>query len=127
MIRLRNGNAARCSHCAPNIINLIGQQFSRLTVIARGENTARGLARWICECVCGTRTLVRGADLRNGRSKSCGCLAKEVAAGIERSKATATESDEAMTADSKKDGIPVFLQTQNTDKPARPPRAAEEK
>lgn len=35
-----------------------------------------GLSRptWLCQCDCGKQTIVRGADLNNGFTKSCGCL-----------------------------------------------------
>ena len=59
------------------MIDLTGQTFSRLTVIQRGENTSKGQARWICRCVCGNETQVFGSALRNGHSRSCGCLKDE--------------------------------------------------
>jgi hypothetical protein len=68
-------------------VNLIGQQFGRLVVTGRAENAKRGFAQWHCRCSCGNHVVVRGAQLRGGRSKSCGCLRKEVVAEIGRSQA----------------------------------------
>jgi hypothetical protein len=55
--------------------DLVGQRFGKLTVLARAGNGRRGHARWLCECDCNNRTIVRGADL--GRTRSCGCFHKE--------------------------------------------------
>lgn len=54
-----------------------GVPDSRLMVIKRVENNSRGQARWLCKCECGNEIIVEGRDLRNGHTKSCGCLQKE--------------------------------------------------
>lgn len=59
-------------------IDLTGQKFGRLTVIRRAENKGKSVC-WLCKCDCGNEVEVRSADLRNGMSKSCGCLRDEVA------------------------------------------------
>lgn len=56
----------------------IGQRFTRLVVLARGENSPAGKARWVCQCDCGNHSLVDTNSLKSGNSKSCGCLQKEV-------------------------------------------------
>lgn len=63
------------------LIDLTGQKFGRLTVVKRAENSPKGEARWQCVCDCGNEHTVCGSYLRNGKSRSCGCLNKEVAAG----------------------------------------------
>lgn len=55
------------------IKDLSGQVFGRLTVLGF-SHVERNLARWICRCECGKELIMRGASLRNGESKSCGCL-----------------------------------------------------
>lgn len=57
-------------------INLQGQHFGRLTVLGMAPRTDRRM-RWDCICECGKRVAVRGERLRNGRSKSCGCLRRD--------------------------------------------------
>ena len=57
--------------------DLTGQTFERLTVIKRTTSTERGYARWLCECQCGNTTIVRSVSLRNGHTRSCGCLQRE--------------------------------------------------
>lgn len=58
--------------------DIVGERYSRLTVIARAPNKVYGsrhqLAMWECLCDCGGKVTVSGADLRNGHTKSCGCL-----------------------------------------------------
>lgn len=59
------------------LINMVGQKYGRWTVLERGDNTSRGQAQWICRCECGTVRQVNGENLRNGVTKSCGCLNRE--------------------------------------------------
>jgi hypothetical protein len=60
-----------------NFVDLIGQVFTRLTVVSRAFNTKQGSAQWVCRCEDGNLITVRAANLRNQRIKSCGCLLKE--------------------------------------------------
>lgn len=61
----------------------IGQRFGRWTVLGdSGQRTCSGHVMWLCQCECGARKAVWGNTLRNGESKSCGCLQKEMAAEI---------------------------------------------
>ena len=65
-------------------IDLTGQKFGRLTVIKRGENYVSSSGKtvkiqWLCNCDCGTENiLVVGSQLKNGRTKSCGCISREL-------------------------------------------------
>lgn len=61
----------------PKLINLTGKRFERLTVIERAPNKGT-VTRWKCKCDCGKEIIVRAADLRTGRTRSCGCLRSEV-------------------------------------------------
>lgn len=58
--------------------DLTGQKFNRLTVKYRGESSNDGRAQWWCECDCGNPelVLVKGKNLLNGNTKSCGYLQK---------------------------------------------------
>lgn len=58
-------------------IDLTGQKFGRLTAIKRVENTKNKDTLWLCKCDCGGETITRITNLRNGNTKSCGCLNKE--------------------------------------------------
>lgn len=57
-----------------NVIDLIGQTFGQLTVIARDGSDHRGEAKWLCQCSCGSELIsVLGSNLRTGHTQSCGC------------------------------------------------------
>lgn len=60
------------------VIDLTNKQYGRLTVIKHIGKDKYNNAVWKCKCSCGNVINVRGATLRNGRAKSCGCLHKEM-------------------------------------------------
>lgn len=60
-------------------IDLTGQQFGRLTVLAEAAHRNRR-AYWQCTCICGGTVVTNGKDLRAGKVISCGCYRKEVSA-----------------------------------------------
>jgi len=58
-------------------INMIGLRFGRLLVrtevspwVTKGGQIK---LRFNCACDCGNKTVAQGADLRSGRTTSCGC------------------------------------------------------
>jgi hypothetical protein len=59
--------------------NLAGSTFERWKVIKRLDCGSSG-ANYLCQCKCGTIRKVAGKSLKNGDSKSCGCLQKELIA-----------------------------------------------
>lgn len=54
--------------------DMVGIKAGRLTVLSRVGSDARGQATWLCRCDCGEELVVRGSSLRNGNTRSCGCL-----------------------------------------------------
>lgn len=62
-----------------SLIDLTGQRFARWTVLHRGECVEEhgGAVTWRCRCACGNERDVSGVTLRNGTSRSCGCLQRE--------------------------------------------------
>ena len=64
------------------LINLSGQRFGRLVVIRQAESkiypNKRKVTNWICKCDCGNVITTRADSLRNGKTKSCGCIHHEV-------------------------------------------------
>lgn len=61
------------------IIDLTGQRFDRWLVLKKTEERAEdNRLLWFCQCDCGTKKTVDGGSLRAGKTRSCGCLTKEV-------------------------------------------------
>lgn len=59
------------------VIDMTNQRFNKLLVIKRDfEKNTNHKAYWICQCDCGNIVSIRGQDLRQGKTQSCGCLAK---------------------------------------------------
>lgn len=59
--------------------DLTGMVFERLTVLREAGKKKPGVYLWECECSCDKHThiIVEGANLRNGNTKSCGCIRRE--------------------------------------------------
>lgn len=66
--------------------DLTNQKFNKLKVLYRNGSSG-GKAVWHCLCDCGNETDVIGQYLRNGTTKSCGCLQKERTAQVGRKNA----------------------------------------
>lgn len=60
-----------------------GRRYGRWTVL---EHVTGSL--WRCRCDCGTERNVAGWSLRNGDTRSCGCLRAELMAGWARHRRT---------------------------------------
>lgn len=61
-------------------VDITGQRFYRWSVIGIASKTSDNHQKWHCICDCGAERDVLGKDLRNGKSKSCGCLSRELSA-----------------------------------------------
>ena len=61
---------------------MVGKRFGKLVVIGRAGSDHRKSILWNCQCDCGNKKTVKGVNLRNNHTKSCGCFKK----GIDRSK-----------------------------------------
>ena len=60
--------------------NLIGEKFGRLTIIRFLGKDSNKHFIWLCRCDCGVEKTIIGQLLRNGKTKSCGCLRSELSA-----------------------------------------------
>ena len=64
-----------------NPVDIQGQRFGRLVALE-----CLGVipyysdhhAKWKCRCDCGNEVIVKGGDLRKGRTRSCGGLRRDV-------------------------------------------------
>lgn len=54
--------------------DITGVRFSGLVVITYVGKDKSGNSRWLCQCDCGNEKIVLGGNLKNGHTKSCGCL-----------------------------------------------------
>lgn len=66
------------------MIDLSGQVFGLLRVIKK-DGFRSGAMQWVCECSCGTKGSYSSYSLRSGKTKSCGCLQRELLAKRNRS------------------------------------------
>ena len=84
---LKNGNTKSCG-CYRKQANSsrltkdeVGKVYGYLSVLEYDFNRDNE-AWWKCRCECGNIISVRGADLRSGNTKSCGCVKSEGEARI---------------------------------------------
>ena len=55
-----------------------GEKFGRLTIVAKqAGKSADGRTLYLCKCECGNTLLVPANRLKNGNTKSCGCLKRD--------------------------------------------------
>lgn len=58
-------------------INLIGRKYGKLIVISESMTNKKGKPlKWLCKCECGNEKIILGTSLKEGHSKSCGCIKK---------------------------------------------------
>lgn len=57
-------------------IDLSGRKYGKLTVIKKMGYKGKKIT-WLCKCDCGKEKIVLGHCLRDGITKSCGCLLHE--------------------------------------------------
>ena len=71
--RLTSGHIKSCGCQSKKLKDLTGVRFGKLTVINKAY-MKDGQAVWHCRCDCGNYTDVKGQSLREGLTRSCGCL-----------------------------------------------------
>lgn len=70
---LTNGHTTSCG-CKAGRTNIIGERFGRLVVLQYTQNS-----KYLCLCDCGNEVEVATNNLKNGNTKSCGCLQRDKA------------------------------------------------
>ena len=74
--KLRRGTVQGCPDCwqvkSNGPLDLTGQVFGELKVVARSQQRKSGRRTWECLCSCGKTVLVTTHDLRAGHCVSCG-------------------------------------------------------
>lgn len=83
---LKTGRTKSCGCYSKEILkrgsafNLKGKVFGRLVVLRKSEIIDfRRRTFWVCKCKCGKEIEVPTNSLIKGKSKSCGCLQKDIA------------------------------------------------
>ncbi len=73
-VNINNSTAcAGCSIKERNWNSVIGKKFGALTVLSR--DTCKNQGQYVvCRCDCGKQTTVRLSSLKDGNTRSCGCL-----------------------------------------------------
>ena len=72
---LRAGKRTSCGKRCNNIKDELGKTYGFLTVLEQDPNLHGDCIYWICKCeLCGNIKSINGRRLRNGDTKSCGCL-----------------------------------------------------
>lgn len=69
------------------IIDMTGNKYGRLTVLEYAGKKQSGKqyrTTWLCECECGNKKIIAGAELRRGKTISCGCFHKEMVGKLNR-------------------------------------------
>lgn len=61
----------------PAPIDITGQRFGRWTVLSL-HCRKRQVTSWLCVCDCGRQKIVNQGNLRQGKTRSCGCLGREL-------------------------------------------------
>lgn len=62
------------------LVNLQGKRFGRLIVLHRIDppnHVKKNSVYWLCRCDCGKKKAIKGDNLKNGSTTSCGCWRKE--------------------------------------------------
>lgn len=60
------------------LIDITGNKYSRLLVLSKHDAPAKsGGSLWNCICDCGMEVIANSSNLKNGSTKSCGCLGRE--------------------------------------------------
>lgn len=59
------------------IIDEVGMRYGRLVLVEKITETC-GRTCWLCRCDCGTEKVIKAHQLHSGKTRSCGCLHKEM-------------------------------------------------
>lgn len=88
---LTSGKSTKCGSCFRAFNDLSGQRFGSWLVLRRSEKITRSRPVYFwCQCDCGTLKEVSGREMKEGKSKSCGCRVMLEDGGAARNSVWAT-------------------------------------
>ena len=64
--------------------DLSGYKFNKLSVIEPIKRETGERTKYKCVCDCGNEIIVEGSKIKNGHTKSCGCIKKEIFHGYNK-------------------------------------------
>lgn len=68
-----------------NSLDLLGKKFDRLTAVEKTDKRINKHVVWKFLCDCGNEHFAMASEVKNGRTRSCGCLVSEVVSAIRTS------------------------------------------
>ena len=71
---LTRGYAKNCGYHPRETTDITNQRFGKLTALYPDKSQQTSRTKWICRCDCGEMCSVFEFNLRNGHTRSCGCL-----------------------------------------------------
>ena len=74
---LKGGSVKSCGCLQER--DLVNQRFGRLLVINKIGSNKYNNVIWLCKCDCGNCVEVTSNSLKSGKTRSCGCLKKDLA------------------------------------------------
>lgn len=75
---VKNGNTKSCGCLKQKREDVTNKRFARLVAIKFEYMDKHYRAYWLCKCDCGNEIIILLQSMKNGRTKSCGCLHKEI-------------------------------------------------
>jgi len=75
-IALKKGKGQNTCECSR--YSLIGKRFGRLLVLRKTTIKNKISSYWVCVCDCGNEKIASTGSLQRQRTKSCGCLKREM-------------------------------------------------
>ena len=100
---LRRGSTRSCGHLiGQNFrvgVDVTNERFGKLIALFPTEERRDKSIVWECQCDCGTRCRVSVKQLRDGKTKSCGCL--KTSFGEDKIKKILTEAGISFTTEQK--------------------------
>ena len=77
MRNLTRGHTKSCGCVREVKRDIKGKRFGRLTALHPDPEVHTKKRKWICQCDCGNACSVSSSNLKNGHTRSCGCLRRE--------------------------------------------------
>ena len=81
-VSAKNLKVVKSCGCSHRKVDLKGKRYGSLVVVGWSDVIKNNKPTWECKCDCGKTTYLNTYDLTKGRTRSCGCLQKDVAKKI---------------------------------------------